>query len=58
MSADPDRLPHDAGSARISWSAPGGVLPREKVGRAWRFLRSDLLNYPRGSKRETNGVAL
>jgi len=38
--------------------ARDGVLPREKVGRAWRFLRSDLLNYPRGSKRETNGVAL
>jgi len=25
MSADPDRLPHDAGSARISWCAPDGV---------------------------------
>jgi hypothetical protein len=25
MSADPDRLPHDAGSARIFWSAPDGV---------------------------------
>jgi len=25
MSADPDRLPHDAGSARIVWCAPDGV---------------------------------
>lgn len=38
--------------------ARDGVLPGEKVGRAWRFLRSDLLNYLRGPKRETNGVAL
>jgi len=28
-----------------------GELPGEKVGRAWRFLRADLLNYVRGSGR-------
>lgn len=28
--------------------ARDGVLPGEKVGRAWRFLRSDLLDYVGG----------
>jgi excisionase family DNA binding protein len=31
--------------------ARGGVLPGEKVGRAWRFVRSDLLHYLRGNAR-------
>lgn len=26
-----------------------GSLPGEKVGRAWRFLRSDVLSYVRGN---------
>jgi len=38
--------------------AQKGVLPGEKVGRAWRFLRSDLLEYVRGLSRERNGAAL
>lgn len=29
--------------------ARAGVLPGEKVGRAWRFLKSDVLAYVRGS---------
>jgi excisionase family DNA binding protein len=28
-----------------------GSLPGEKVGRAWRFLRADLLDYVRGHHR-------
>lgn len=28
-----------------------GVLPGEKVGGAWRFVRSDLLNHLRGDSR-------
>lgn len=28
--------------------ARDGALPGEKVGRAWRFLRADLLDYVRG----------
>lgn len=28
--------------------ARDGVLPGEKVGRAWRFVRADLLDYVRG----------
>jgi excisionase family DNA binding protein len=35
-----------------------GILPGEKVGRAWRFLRADLLNYVRGSRRESSGATL
>jgi excisionase family DNA binding protein len=31
--------------------ARDGNLPGEKVGRAWRFLRSDLLDYVGGNKR-------
>jgi excisionase family DNA binding protein len=38
--------------------ARDGALPGEKVGRAWRFLRTDLLNYVRGSRRESNGATL
>ncbi|MBM5552825.1 DNA-binding protein, partial [Klebsiella quasipneumoniae] len=30
--------------------ANAGSLPGEKVGRAWRFLRSDVLGYVRGSE--------
>lgn len=30
--------------------ARGGSLPGEKVGRAWRFLRSDVLAVVRGGK--------
>lgn len=29
-----------------------GFLPGEKVGRAWRFLRSDLLGYLHGGARQ------
>lgn len=32
-----------------------GALPGEKVGRAWRFLRSDVLSYVRGAN-DTKGV--
>jgi len=38
--------------------ARDGSLPGEKVGRAWRFLRRDLLDYVRGSIRERNGATL
>jgi len=31
--------------------ARDGILPGEKVGRAWRFLRSDLLQYLHGQRR-------
>lgn len=31
--------------------ARDGVLPGEKVGRAWRFVRADLLEYLRGETR-------
>ncbi|WP_307784975.1 helix-turn-helix domain-containing protein [Oceanitalea stevensii] len=36
--------------------ARDGSLPGEKVGRAWRFLRSDVLAVVRGSKDTPNGV--
>ncbi len=35
--------------------ARDGVLPGEKVGRAWRFVRADLMEYLRGNVRR--GVA-
>jgi excisionase family DNA binding protein len=31
--------------------ARDGTLPGEKVGRSWRFLRADLLEFVRGSSR-------
>ena len=31
--------------------ASQGVLPGRKVGRAWRFLRSDLVEFVRGERR-------
>ncbi len=31
--------------------ARDGSIPGEKVGRAWRFLRSDLLEYVHGGRR-------
>jgi excisionase family DNA binding protein len=31
--------------------ARDGAIPGEKVGRAWRFLRSDLLEYVHGDRR-------
>ncbi len=34
-----------------------GSLPGEKVGRAWRFLRTDLLDYVRGASRDRSNVA-
>ncbi len=37
--------------------ARDGALPGEKVGRAWRFLRTDLLDYVRGSHRNRSNVA-
>ena len=33
-----------------------GVLPGEKVGRAWRFLRIDLLAYVRGQRPRRSGA--
>ena len=32
--------------------ARAGALPGEKVGRAWRFVRADLLEYLRGQNRD------
>ena len=37
--------------------ARAGALPGEKVGRAWRFVRADLLDYVRGPKREGRRAA-
>lgn len=37
--------------------ASDGVLPGEKVGRAWRFVHSDLLQYRRGSVRRGAAVS-
>lgn len=34
-----------------------GSLPGEKVGRAWRFLRADLLDYVRGASRDRSDAA-
>jgi excisionase family DNA binding protein len=34
-----------------------GDLPGEKVGRAWRFVRTDLLDFVRGSKRDRSDIA-
>jgi excisionase family DNA binding protein len=34
-----------------------GDLPGEKVGRAWRFLRADLLNYVRGGRPSSGRTA-
>lgn len=31
--------------------ASQGILPGRKVGRAWRFLRSDLVEFVRGERR-------
>jgi excisionase family DNA binding protein len=36
--------------------ARDGTLPGEKVGRAWRFVRDDLLDYVRGEKRGRPGA--
>lgn len=33
-----------------------GILPGEKVGRAWRFLRSDLLAHVRGQHGRKSGA--
>ena len=46
-----------AGFLRVSTKtllalARDGALPGEKVGRAWRFLRADLLDYLHGRPRE------
>ena len=30
--------------------ARAGTLPGEKVGRAWRFVKTDVLNYVRGTR--------
>lgn len=37
--------------------ARNGSLPGEKVGRAWRFLRADLLDYVRGQKSRRKAAA-
>jgi excisionase family DNA binding protein len=37
--------------------ARDGSLPGEKVGRAWRFLRADLLEYVRGHHRRRAAAA-
>jgi excisionase family DNA binding protein len=34
-----------------------GTLPGEKVGRAWRFLRTDLLAYVGGPRSKSGAVA-
>jgi excisionase family DNA binding protein len=34
-----------------------GALPGEKVGRAWRFLRADLLDYLHGRRRDQHAHA-
>lgn len=36
--------------------ARDGTLPGEKVGRAWRFVRSDLLAYLRGQRPGASGA--
>ena len=36
--------------------ARDGTLPGEKVGRAWRFVRSDLLVYLRGQRFNASGA--
>ena len=38
--------------------ARDGSLPGEKVGRAWRFLRADLLNYVGGQQSRRKAAAL
>ncbi|MGC5027577.1 helix-turn-helix domain-containing protein [Tsukamurella sp. DT100] len=35
--------------------ARAGALPGEKVGRAWRFVRSDVLDYVRGAGTQRGG---
>jgi excisionase family DNA binding protein len=35
-----------------------GTLPGEKVGRAWRFVRSDLLAYVRGQRGDKSGAVV
>lgn len=37
--------------------ARDGALPGEKVGRAWRFLRADLLGYLHGDRRRQTEAA-
>jgi excisionase family DNA binding protein len=37
--------------------ARDGSIPGEKVGRAWRFLRSDLLEYVHGGRRPQTASA-
>lgn len=37
--------------------ARDGALPGEKVGRAWRFLRADLLDYLHGDRRRAGAAA-
>jgi excisionase family DNA binding protein len=37
--------------------ARDGSIPGEKVGRAWRFLRSDLLKYVHGRRRPETASA-
>ncbi len=37
--------------------ARDGSLPGEKVGRAWRFVRADLLDYVRGQNRDQRKAA-
>lgn len=37
--------------------ARDGSLPGEKVGRAWRFVRADLIEYVRGRGRSSGAVA-
>lgn len=37
--------------------ARSGVLPGEKVGRAWRFVRLDLIKYLRGRGKSSDAAA-
>lgn len=36
--------------------ARDGVLPGEKVGRAWRFVRAELIDYVRGERNAKRGA--
>ena len=64
MPEDNEILTADEASALLRVStktvlalARAGTLPGEKVGRAWRFLKSDVLMYVSGSSESRGGVA-
>lgn len=64
MQEDPDVLTADdaARLLRVSTKtiltlARDGVLPGQKVGRAWRFVRADLLEHLRGGDRHKTAAS-